>query len=292
VDATLREIRDAFEAAYFAEDATSVRPARAPSDMEVLGDPAARAEYDRQGVVSPQQHPAGGELAGHLRPLVVWTAWFVFALALDKGLLRPTYVSSALLVACIGSCCPPAGRCLRRAREWLGFFGWTSWSVAVVLTPLVGIVAAPREAVPHAFARPAARAVRPVRSDPAGGIAAEAPAVNSPKAIIGIAVLAAVVHSLLGTSAPASGVAASVTSLAAVPAGSVTPATWAEALLGSLGDQASPENMRALIAWERAEGGHWANSARFNPLNTTQPEPGSWSMNSVGVQAYASWLKA
>lgn len=77
--------------------------------------------------------------------------------------------------------------------------------------------------------------------------------------------------------------------LAAVPADSVTPTTWAQALLGELGDPASAENVRAIVAWERTEGGHWANSARFNPLNTTQVEAGSSPMNSVGVQAYTSW---
>ena len=38
-----------------------------------------------------------------------------------------------------------------------------------------------------------------------------------------------------------------------------------------------------------AEGGHWYNTARYNPLNTTQSEPGATTMNSVGVKAYLSW---
>jgi hypothetical protein len=38
-----------------------------------------------------------------------------------------------------------------------------------------------------------------------------------------------------------------------------------------------------------AEGGHWYNTAYFNPLNTTQGMPGATSMNSVGVKAYSSW---
>jgi hypothetical protein len=69
----------------------------------------------------------------------------------------------------------------------------------------------------------------------------------------------------------------------------VTPDSWAQALLGQLGIAATSEDVRAIVAWERAEGGHWSNSARFNPLNTTQQEPGSAPMNSVGVQAYTSW---
>lgn len=75
----------------------------------------------------------------------------------------------------------------------------------------------------------------------------------------------------------------------------VSPATWADALLNAVGAPDSPENVRAVMAWERAEGGHWANNAQYNPLNTTQAwppppaRPDSWPMNSVGVQAYPSW---
>lgn len=75
-----------------------------------------------------------------------------------------------------------------------------------------------------------------------------------------------------------------------IPAGSsYTAASWAAALLTAGGWPRTSCNVGAITAWERAEGGHWANSARFNPLNTTQPEPGSWSMNSASVQAYPSW---
>lgn len=69
----------------------------------------------------------------------------------------------------------------------------------------------------------------------------------------------------------------------------VTPEVWAEALLLELGDPATPDNVAAIEAWEHAEGGHWHNSAEFNPLNTTQPWPGSHPINSKGVQAYSSW---
>jgi hypothetical protein len=47
--------------------------------------------------------------------------------------------------------------------------------------------------------------------------------------------------------------------------------------------------MRAILTWEAAEGGNWNNTAAYNPLNTTMPEPGSAAMNSVGVRAYTSW---
>ena len=39
----------------------------------------------------------------------------------------------------------------------------------------------------------------------------------------------------------------------------------------------------------RFEGGHWKNTADYNPLNTTLNRPGAKSMNSVGVKAYTSW---
>jgi hypothetical protein len=33
----------------------------------------------------------------------------------------------------------------------------------------------------------------------------------------------------------------------------------------------TPANVKAMVGWQRAEGGHWHNDARYNPLNTTQP---------------------
>jgi hypothetical protein len=44
-----------------------------------------------------------------------------------------------------------------------------------------------------------------------------------------------------------------------------------------------------LCVWALKEGGHWKNSAKYNPLNTSQPMPGSSKINSHGVQAYTSW---
>lgn len=68
-----------------------------------------------------------------------------------------------------------------------------------------------------------------------------------------------------------------------------TPETWAITLLTRMGYPATGINLRVVEDWEAAEGGHWRNTARFNPLNTTQQEPGSSAINSVGVQAYTSW---
>jgi hypothetical protein len=88
---------------------------------------------------------------------------------------------------------------------------------------------------------------------------------------------------------PAAGTAAPL-SVASIPGGSAyTPRSWAAALLSALGDAHTPCNMGAITAWERAEGGHWANGAHFNPLNTARLEPGSYAINSAGVQSYPSW---
>lgn len=73
--------------------------------------------------------------------------------------------------------------------------------------------------------------------------------------------------------------------------GSYSPLSWAKALLQKLAVPVTSANVAAVTAWELAEGGHWHNSAHFNPLNTTQPMSGATSMNSVGVKAYTSWAQ-
>jgi peptidoglycan hydrolase CwlO-like protein len=73
--------------------------------------------------------------------------------------------------------------------------------------------------------------------------------------------------------------------------GKVTQITWAQALLKSLGVPMTADNVAAVVAWEMAEGGHWYNTAYFNPLNTTQSMPGATVFNSVGVKAYSSWAE-
>lgn len=64
---------------------------------------------------------------------------------------------------------------------------------------------------------------------------------------------------------------------------------WAAGLLGKLGAPVNDASIAALTTWMRHEGGHWKNSANYNPLNTTFKTDGSTSMNSVGVQSYKSW---
>lgn len=70
-----------------------------------------------------------------------------------------------------------------------------------------------------------------------------------------------------------------------------SPGQFATSLLASLGVPVTESNAAAIIAWAKAEGGNWNNSAKFNPLNTTQRMPGSSAMNSVGVQSYSSWAE-
>ena len=73
--------------------------------------------------------------------------------------------------------------------------------------------------------------------------------------------------------------------------GKVTQITWAQAFLKSLGMPMTADNVAAVVAWEMAEGGHWYNTAYYNPLNTTQSMPGATVFNSVGVKAYTSWAQ-
>jgi len=73
--------------------------------------------------------------------------------------------------------------------------------------------------------------------------------------------------------------------------GKVTQVTWAQAFLKRLGMPMTADNVAAVMAWEMAEGGHWYNTAYYNPLNTTQSMPGATIFNSVGVKAYKSWLQ-
>lgn len=75
----------------------------------------------------------------------------------------------------------------------------------------------------------------------------------------------------------------------AVPAAGITPREFSQALLGQLGLPVTENNTQAMVAACAIEGGHYHNAARYNPLNTTQPAPGSHAVTHVGVQAYDSW---
>lgn len=71
--------------------------------------------------------------------------------------------------------------------------------------------------------------------------------------------------------------------------GTGSETTWATQLLQRLNAPASESNIKALTTWARFEGGHWKNSAMYNPLNTTLDMNGNPSINSVGVKRYGSW---
>jgi hypothetical protein len=61
---------------------------------------------------------------------------------------------------------------------------------------------------------------------------------------------------------------------------------WARDFLSRLGMPETADNVRAITAWEQAEG----TAAHFNPLATTQSGfAGETGFNSVGVKNYASY---
>ena len=84
------------------------------------------------------------------------------------------------------------------------------------------------------------------------------------------------------------GVATSTGSVSIVQ-GTGDKKTWATQLLTALGAPITDTNINALTTWQSREGGHWNNSASYNPLNTTLDMGNSQSMNSVGVKRYNSW---
>ena len=57
----------------------------------------------------------------------------------------------------------------------------------------------------------------------------------------------------------------------------------AQAILAGIGAPVTPGGVAILVAWQACEGGP---ATRHNPLNTTLPMPGSFAINSQGVQAY------
>ena len=75
----------------------------------------------------------------------------------------------------------------------------------------------------------------------------------------------------------------------AVTSAPASAQAWAQAFLQAIPEPETPCNTAAIEAWEREEGGGVTNAASYNPLNTIQSEPGSWSINSAGVQAYPGW---
>jgi hypothetical protein len=64
----------------------------------------------------------------------------------------------------------------------------------------------------------------------------------------------------------------------------VTFGKWATAFLGAIGAPVARNNLVVIVAWETAE----FTSAKWNPLATTYPMPGSTYYNSSGVRNYVS----
>lgn len=102
-------------------------------------------------------------------------------------------------------------------------------------------------------------------------------------------------NSLIGDAGAATGTAATpattgaATSLSAkVSRGTGSQRQWAQDLLTRLGAPASSSNVDAITTWMAHEGGHWKNSATYNPLNTKYAEPGS-TTNKNGIRRYTSW---
>ena len=60
---------------------------------------------------------------------------------------------------------------------------------------------------------------------------------------------------------------------------------WANDFLTRVGMPVTSENVRAVVAWEKAEG----TKAQFNPLATTRSMPGATNFNKVGVKNFASY---
>jgi hypothetical protein len=70
-----------------------------------------------------------------------------------------------------------------------------------------------------------------------------------------------------------------------------TPDAWAKAMLVALSAPVNSDSIDALKTWARFEGGHYKNSAAYNPLNTSLKMPGSGPMSAKNqlVQKYANW---
>lgn len=73
----------------------------------------------------------------------------------------------------------------------------------------------------------------------------------------------------------------------------MTPALFAQSLLARLSLPQTDSNIAALVAFQAQEGGFMHNTAAFNPMNTTQPMPGSHQApgldKNIRVQAYSDW---
>jgi len=67
--------------------------------------------------------------------------------------------------------------------------------------------------------------------------------------------------------------------------------SFAHDLLAAMNLPVTPENIRFMNAWQRAEGGGKDGPSKtdYNWLNTTQSAPGAVSINKVGVKKYGDY---
>lgn len=94
--------------------------------------------------------------------------------------------------------------------------------------------------------------------------------------------------STLGKSAPtmSSGTNAQIPTLD----GSVSKTSFAQGVLRGIGAPVNDVTQAAMLQWMAAEGGHWNNSAHYNPLNSTLGMPGSGHMaKNPNIKAYVDW---
>lgn len=64
-----------------------------------------------------------------------------------------------------------------------------------------------------------------------------------------------------------------------------TRGAFARRFLAGIHAPITDHTLAAMMAWMQAEG----DAGRFNPINTTQDEPGATDFNSVGVKNYVDW---
>lgn len=71
----------------------------------------------------------------------------------------------------------------------------------------------------------------------------------------------------------------------------ITRGDFAVHFLAAQNFPTAPNNIVAMLAWMRSEQGdnEYPNVAVYNPLDTTQPMPGSWDFNSAGVKNYRTF---
>ena len=96
-----------------------------------------------------------------------------------------------------------------------------------------------------------------------------------------------------GSSTGSSGGANKPANYTSYTGGDMDQKGWAAQFLKDVNAPITDSNLTAVTRWMAQEGGNWNNTAKYNPLNTTQTEPGSSPMNNlgngIGVQAYTSW---